>query len=1101
MLATIRRSVGFSPKKADDAALAESPSSSAVAFSSSSSSPIPDEIVARTGIAVHGYLVLESSKGVEKGRFPLRKSITTVGRLQHCDIRIYQETISRLHCQICVGEDGKTTLEVFNPRGVRINRRKLQGIASTSKECNNRYPLQESDLIEIFNHYFRLECPSLGEDVKSQQACKESFSRKPLRMSLLRATIDRNNVAPHTREEEEKRKEKAEAAEVGDVKSEHRSNPSSPADKKGPERNMGFPVEEKENIALKGRRSFVLSTPTRHTTHNGPWETEPRQNKVRRVSLSPVKDDLMSLGRKETFEEEDAAIVMMEEVEEVEAEPSKLLDVEGEEEIAHVDVTKERRPITPPQEEPPVQQVSARSSSPKKNRRRSSFFGRAGIFAGINLGFYPQERKEEEEQKEAESGMLNALLSPPGSPTKLPTQLTPEPRLDHYGMPRLPRSMSSPSGLHYTSPSKRRNISLRTATLLKAGQQVFEQQRLLSPPTSPTKSSSAASHLSLLARIPSPEKRAAAGEILLPESEDESDAEEEDEVDESLSFVVEDQDDKERKEKGKETVETAAKTRNGPRRSHGVMETRTKATLQSRTSMPGTLLSVSVVDGSDDKIVVEWQKEWRERKEAEVLGKRDKMQEDEFVELEAALFDAFDKVQDEDTDEEREVIDHNVLECEVESFAQDDEQKEVAVDMSIEGVEREENQDRCCSSTQEVPKLELAIAGSPSSGVYNVEKTSLVELSLADQTAKDGQQIEGVRTEDAVGRSLSTSIPQELKNTVPARTRRASEQPRRRSARRSSTVASKSGYGKGRKSEGEVAVASVPVELSVFATEKEAPGAETETTSTAIVPATSKISSKGRRSNVASEPSASNAILPEESGTAPLHSEDGSNYTVVEERDTPLMTAHSPDDSEERKEEALPLSQMRVVKSSHRKRSTATAATADLSSAKATKPSRAAKTAAAAAIVGETISLKARQASESPVKMSKMIRGSQKKRSNLPSSNERDDGVIWNDGTLLLKSDCLVLEPSSPIKRTKRAAKNVAEEKIKGTLTRKSSKANLLGGDLRLGRNSDGSKADATTSQTVARSARLHRRSPEEGSRSTHSEPVRTLRSRSAAKQ
>lgn len=60
VLESIRRSVGLSPTKANSAV---------------KSSKGHDE-----RLAVYGYLILESSKGLEKERFPLRKRVTTLGR-------------------------------------------------------------------------------------------------------------------------------------------------------------------------------------------------------------------------------------------------------------------------------------------------------------------------------------------------------------------------------------------------------------------------------------------------------------------------------------------------------------------------------------------------------------------------------------------------------------------------------------------------------------------------------------------------------------------------------------------------------------------------------------------------------------------------------------------------------------------------------------------------------------------------------------------------------------------------------------------------------------------------------------------------------------
>jgi hypothetical protein len=72
VFATLRRSVGLSSQKS----LTDTNGN---ANASGSSSPKKQSATPDKG-PVHGYLVLESSNGIETERYPLQKRVTTIGR-------------------------------------------------------------------------------------------------------------------------------------------------------------------------------------------------------------------------------------------------------------------------------------------------------------------------------------------------------------------------------------------------------------------------------------------------------------------------------------------------------------------------------------------------------------------------------------------------------------------------------------------------------------------------------------------------------------------------------------------------------------------------------------------------------------------------------------------------------------------------------------------------------------------------------------------------------------------------------------------------------------------------------------------------------------
>lgn len=189
----------------------------------------------------------------------------------------------------------------------------------------------------------------------------------------------------------------------------------------------------------------------------------------------------------------------------------------------------------------------SKGGSPKRPKRRSSFFGRAGPFRGINLGFYAEERtdtneaaedapsqasgqempaQQTEEQAEKfsdatdeerlpmdEEALPAAHQASPiaqrvsSKPLKLGISKTPSPvKMQHFvdltPLPRRPR----------LSSTTLRRVSLRTHTLLRSSEAYADRLFLPPPPSTPiqagpsslSKSISMPSALSLAAPIQSP---------------------------------------------------------------------------------------------------------------------------------------------------------------------------------------------------------------------------------------------------------------------------------------------------------------------------------------------------------------------------------------------------------------------------------------------------------------------------------------------------------------------------------------------------------------------------------------------------------------------
>ncbi|PWN34326.1 uncharacterized protein FA14DRAFT_161757 [Meira miltonrushii] len=634
VFASLRRSVGFGGGSTSTSPIASKPAET-------DKQSDPDIKVKAIVPSTLANLSLENKHGKHKATYPIRKEVTKIGRLATNDIRIYRETVSRVHCEVHVKVEDSTvtaSLHIFNPKGLKINGNEVE------KETKGErvVPLLDGDLIEIYSNYFRMRLDAYDSNKENDENAPQastapaSQGRKSIRMSLVRSKVTQktqsDEIASSSSAPQQHASSSSErlplgslsCAQVGQSKAESPQTQASTG-------NPFAPSPSKKSMPKQGRRSLVFATPKRESISQQPWTAEP----IKRLQnpISPRKP--AQAPRNEA--EGDDSIVFMEEIEE-ENDKDAELDQENGMLPNELDELLAVAPVVGPDtmEEDQIGIDSSsyarqtKSVSPKKVKRRSSFFGRAGVFANWNFGFYPEERKAAEEDEVDKELSPSPSLSPITSPNG--TQYLPDPRLDSQGRPRLPRSLSSPDGLGHSSP-KRRIVSLRTATLLRQGQNAFEQQKMRSPPSSPVKSS--------LSNDATPSLMGQMQQLFssADQPKDSCDKDDEDEIDQSLSLA----DDEPEEVK---TVIPASK----PRKSDSSTIERGKQALElrkSRVSMPAKLLSIVSVDGHSNEDIEDLKKQWLAEQE----------ERDEQEDLKNVVQDALTK-QDEghetDTDSENE---------------------------------------------------------------------------------------------------------------------------------------------------------------------------------------------------------------------------------------------------------------------------------------------------------------------------------------------------------------------------------------------------------------------------------------------------------------
>lgn len=655
VFATLRRSVGFGGGAGG--------STSTLPITNKSTSMISDELQndnkGKHDISTKtlANLCLENKHGKHKATYPIRKQVTKIGRLATNDIRIYRETVSRVHCEVHVRvEESKVTasLHIFNPKGLKINGSEIDKESKGERIVT----LLDGDLIEIYSNYFRMRLDEFDSDKENEENVPLSSSntvnqgRKSIRMSLVRSKVNQKIQSDETASSStsvlQKNATESERMPLGTLScaklgQANAENSHSQAESKGP---FAQPSSNK-TIPKQGRRSLVFATPKRESISQQPWTAEP----IKRVQR-PISPKKISKAPENEAEGDDS-IVFMEEIEEEndkDAEfekddgmlPNELDDLLAVAPIVGPDTIKE--------EQTSIDSSSyarqTKSVSPKKVKRRSSFFGRAGVFANWNFGFYPEERKAAEEEDIEKELSPSPSLSPITSPNG--TRYLPDPRLDSQGRPRLPRSLSSPEGFSHSSP-KRRIVSLRTATLLRQGQNAFEQQKMRSPPSSPTKSS--------LSNDSTPSLMGQMQQLLsiVNQPKDSSDADDEDEIDQSLSLA--DDEPEEVIEEPKRTL-TVSK----PRKSDSSAVEGVKQAIEnrkSRVSMPAKLLSIISVDGHSNADIEDLKNQWLAEQE-----ERDDEEEEDLKEIVQDTLAKQEQGHETDTDSENESEDEIVKEKE-----------------------------------------------------------------------------------------------------------------------------------------------------------------------------------------------------------------------------------------------------------------------------------------------------------------------------------------------------------------------------------------------------------------------------------------------------
>lgn len=600
---------------------------------------------AAASMHVLAYLVLENKKGADKVTYPICKPVTKIGRLPSNDIRVYRESVSRVHCEVHVDRDGyRAHLQVFNPRGVRVNGEDVGRNAGDQRH----FELKDGDLLGIYSNYFRMRFPNKDADTATETDDENATrfssktSRKALRMSLVRAAVvntpgpsrpsvtsgrnDRSPLKELTRDQYEQ-VQGSDAEVAQDMAENLFLEPPLRSPHKLP------PIRPECDQARKGRRSLIFSTPKREQPRSVPWTAEPTKQMHRRdeSALQPMKlTNQRALAvttqhensEQSGIDDSDESVVVMEEIDDGEQDDG--VELAKEDELEAKESAQENFAVQPstPISRSPVKDIEkplerlTQSSSPKKSRRRSSFFGRAGVFANWNFGFYPEERKATEQEQVAEEPY--PITSPEG------IHHLPEPRLDEAGRPRLPRSLSSPGGLGYSSP-KRRVVSLRTATLLRQGQQAFEQQKSRSPPPSPTKSGSMGSSLMGQMCQLTPLPPLTEGDLPAKESKFRNDADDEDEVDRSLSMA-----DDEDGESDPVAPLQSTRDMSKPRRSDPFTLQAAKAperdaktlSKKGRLSMPAKLVSIGFVDGHSTGDIEELKRQWLAEQQSDEHGAR-----------------------------------------------------------------------------------------------------------------------------------------------------------------------------------------------------------------------------------------------------------------------------------------------------------------------------------------------------------------------------------------------------------------------------------------------------------------------------------------------
>ncbi|GAC94197.1 hypothetical protein PHSY_001768 [Pseudozyma hubeiensis SY62] len=532
--------------------------------------------------AVLAYLVLLDKKGRQKERFPIQTLKTTMGRSLDNDVRFLVNDVSRHHCTIEIEIQGgqrsdgnEAFLQVLGANGVLLNGMQVY----PAPRGIGRYELHTGDSIVVAKRSFVFELPQLAH--ASSPSAEASMFSSPVKASA--------KADPQTPATTNRRRVRMSLVNAAQINTPARPSQNSASSSKngnaerdarranGLERFMQTanvsPSKANKNKSRQSLASSVIVTDlfgTPAKSHNS--LVEPKTAPPKQVSfslyansfigrLSPVKqmrmmppldtmdeeqdgsfssdnhqpkEDVQAQQEVHTASTDDKSTEDIIIVEELEQDQEELADVPEETDDANTafDDAENSENIPPPADDADSTPSSSPSKggSPKRAKRRSSFFGRAGPFRGMSLGFYAEERTEDKEaqpqssepqqavqNEEAEEEFSDASdvePAPMEEEVMVPEQLasragrrvvsrsiklgiskTPSPvKHQHFvGLTPLPRRPR-------LSLASRRKVSLRTQTLLRSSEAYSD--RLFLPPAPGTQRSSSPSGLSKSMSMP-----------------------------------------------------------------------------------------------------------------------------------------------------------------------------------------------------------------------------------------------------------------------------------------------------------------------------------------------------------------------------------------------------------------------------------------------------------------------------------------------------------------------------------------------------------------------------------------------------------------------
>lgn len=535
---------------------------------------------------VLAFLVLVDKKGRQKQRYPIQSLKTTMGRSIENDVRFLVSDVSRHHCTIEIeieqdqSTDGKRAfLQVLGANGVLLNGAQVL----PAPRGAGRYELQSGDSIIIAKRSFLFELPHFvasslpsifpspvkGSSNTAMPQTPATTNKRRVRMSLVNAAqIDTparpraaspkrmNSAAKPNNPERDTRRANGlqrfmQSANVSPSKAKKTARQSLTSSTSAV--NMFATPVKSRNVATEPKTappkqiSFSLYSngkvsPVKQMRMMPPLDTmAEEQDSSFRSENEPLVEEQASAHADEDEEDNssgsahddsDEDIVIVEEIRQDE-EPLASQAVEISQETPDNGAATEEDviendenipPSTPSGSSTPIASPS-KSGSPKRAKRRSSFFGRAGPFKGMSLGFYAEERTETSHQTEPEAAAQQpeelaedfhdaSDVEPtpmdeeelPSEPVSSPVRRrvvagisqTPQPvKNQHFAgltpLPRRPR----------LSLATKRHVSLRTRTLLQASEAYADRLYLPPPPTSPgmSKSMSMPSNLSAMTPI------------------------------------------------------------------------------------------------------------------------------------------------------------------------------------------------------------------------------------------------------------------------------------------------------------------------------------------------------------------------------------------------------------------------------------------------------------------------------------------------------------------------------------------------------------------------------------------------------------------------